>query len=219
MNSNKDTPSYNTIEDTGLDNSLDNFFKRSFNVIESSTGDLPIIEYDADWASPCHKGKPFLSDAMIHSIHWQAQKRAENNDLSGLESALELSIHPDIKTFYTRYWSEQMEVMFVPIENPETKGNLTLMFVCNEADMERLIKNQIGHCLNKIRNKQTLTLFIACTDSDYIISIDNNSAQVVLERPGYAIEKILAPNLKTFIDQLDILTDDENNSESNSEGN
>lgn len=187
-----------------LINSLDNFFKRSLNIIETQTGTLPVIEYHTDWGSPCHEGEAFLSEEMQHCIYWKPVKRQSNTDLAGLEDALETEIHADIKTFFTLYWSEQMEVTFLPKENEEENGYLTLMFVCNDEDMDRLIKNQIGHCLNKIRNKQNMTLFIACTDSDYIISIDNNSGHVLLERPGYPIEKILAENLKAFIDQLDV---------------
>lgn len=201
MNSEAAIQSSNNLSD----NSLDNFFKRSLNIIETQTGSLPIIEYNDNWISPCHEGKAFLSEGMQHIIHWQPKKRAANNDLSGLEEALETKLHPDIQVFYTRYWSEQMEATFLSVDNPEEKGSLTLMFVCNDDDMERLIKNQIGHSLNKIRNKQSLTLFIACTDSDYIISIENDSGHVVLERPGYPIEKILADNLKDFLDQLDII--------------
>ena len=69
--------------------------------------------------------------------------------------------------------------------------------------MQRLIENQLGHVLNKIRNKQELTFFIACTDSDYIISIANESGQVVLERPGYGVEKVLAMSLTDFLDELE----------------
>ena len=197
------------LHSNSLNNSLDNFFKRSFNIIAAETGDLPIIEYHDDWPSSCHEGKAFLSEEMVHSIHWQAKKRTANNDLSGLEEALDTPLHPDIKTFFTSYWAEQMDVTYLSAEHPEEQGQLTLMFVCNEEDMERLIKNQIGHSLNKIRNKQTLTFFIACTGSDYIISINNESGEVVVERPGYAIEKILAHSLKEFIDQLDIIIDHE----------
>ena len=179
-----------------FDNSLDNFFKRYLNTIAAKTGQLPTTEHDPDWPSPCQQGELFMSEQMLASIYWNPLQRAENNDLSSLEQALEITLNPDIKSYFTRYWSEQVDAIF-------QQGNLTLMFIWNDMDMERLIKNQIGHALNKIRNKQTLTFFIACTDSDYIISVENDSGNVVLERPGYAAEKILANNLSEFIDQLE----------------
>lgn len=194
-----------------LYNSLDNFFKRYINTIEMQTGTLPVTEYHSDWPSPCQQGERFLSEEMVDSIHWKPVQREHNNDLAGLESALETELHPDIKIFFSYYWSNQMNVSFVPQKNPSTdnplsseeQGNLTLMFIWNEADMKRLIENQIGHTLNKLRNKQSLSLFFACTDSDFIISVENDSGHVVLERPGYPIEKVLSPSLKDFIDQLD----------------
>jgi SecY interacting protein Syd len=177
-------------------NSLDNFFKRFINVTEASTGKLPVTEYHSDWPSPCQVDEQFLSEQMIASIYWQPIQREDNTDLSGLSRALDVDIHPSITTFFTRYWSEQIDAIF-------EQGNLTLMFVWNETDMKRLIENQIGHALTKLRNRQTLTFFIACTDSDYIISVENDSGRVVLERPGYPVEKILATTLNDFINELD----------------
>lgn len=178
------------------ENSLDNFFKRFVNVVATETGELPVTEYDKQWLSECQQGVPFMSEQMQHSIHWQPVLRSANNALAGLESALEISLHPDIKAFFSRYWSDHIEAIF-------QQGNLSLMFIWNENDMQRLIENQLGHALNKLRNKQSLTFFIACTDADYIISIENQSGQVVLERPGYAIEKVLAVSLTDFLDELE----------------
>ncbi len=184
-------------------NSLDNFFKRFINIVEAQTGELPVIEYDEHMLSDCLQGKPFMSEQMQYSIHWQPFLRPDNpdspdknSDLAGLEKALEIQLHPDIPVFFSRYWSDHVDAVF-------QQGNLSLMFVWNEDDMQRLIENQLGHALNKIRNKQALTFFIACTDSDYIISIDNESGQVVLERPGYGVEKVLAVTLSDFLDELE----------------
>jgi len=181
-------------------NSLDNFFKRFVNIIELETGQLPTTEHDPDWPSSCQQGDLFLSEEMLPSIHWKPIQRDPvlnpEQDLSGLEKALEIKLHPDLKTFFTSYWSDQIDAIF-------QQGNLTLMFVWNEADMKRLIENQIGHAFNKLRNKQTLTFFIACTDSDYIISLENDTGQIVLERPGYPVEKVLAGSLKEFMDEVE----------------
>ncbi len=179
-----------------FDNTLDNFFKRYINTVQAETGELPVTDNEADWPSVCQQGQPFLSETMQDSIHWRPVQRDNAQALSGLEKALETEIRPEIHSFFSRYWSEQIDCIF-------QQGNLTLLFVWNEADMERLIENQIGHALGKIRNKQTLTFFIACTDSDYIISVENASGQVVLERPGYPMEKILSADLTQFIDELE----------------
>jgi SecY interacting protein Syd len=186
-------PSANTGQ---FNNCLDNFFKRFINTINAETGQLPVTKHESDWPSPCQQGSAFMSEEMIYSIHWQPIQREPNECLSGLEKALEIKIHPSIQSFFGRYWSEQVDTIF-------QQGNLTLLFIWNQADMDRLVENQIGHAMGKIRNKETLTFFTACTDSDYIISVENNSGQVVLERPGYAAEKILAPDLTQFINELE----------------
>lgn len=186
----------NQLNERKFNNCLDNFFKRYINTIELQTAKLPITEYNPDWPSPCQQGDLFMSEQMLASIYWKPVKREKNNDLSGLEQAMEIELHPALKTFFCAYWSDQINAIF-------QQGNLTLMFVWNKADLKRLIENQIGHALNKLRNKQTLTFFIACTDSDYIISLENDSGKVVLERPGYPVEKVLANSLGEFIDELD----------------
>jgi len=179
-----------------FNNHLDNFFKRFINTIKNDTGYLPITKNEPDWPSLCQEGQPFLSETMVDSIYWQAVLREKNSDLSGLEKALDIELRSELKDFFTRYWSEQIDAIF-------QQGNLTLLFVWNKADMDRLIENQIGHALNNLRNKQSLTFFIACTDSDYIISLEHDTGHIVLERPGYAIEKVLSDNLVQFIDELE----------------
>jgi len=179
-----------------FENCLDNFFKRFINTINNETGHLPVTTNEPDWPSSCQQGHSFLTDTMIDSIHWQPILREDNTDLAGLEKALEISLRPELKIFFSRYWSEQIDSNF-------QQGNLSLLFIWNKADMDRLIENQIGHALNKSRNKQSLTFFIACTDSDYIISLEHDSGHIVLERPGYAAEKVLADNLSDFINELE----------------
>ncbi|MCU7938716.1 MAG: SecY-interacting protein [gamma proteobacterium symbiont of Bathyaustriella thionipta] len=183
-------------ETNHFDNCLDNFFKRFINTVHAETSHFPISQHEPEWPSLCQQGEAFLSEEMIDSIYWQPVLREENSDLSGLENALDIKLNPSIVLFFTRYWSDQIDTIF-------QQGNLTLLFVWNEADMKRLIENQIGHAFTKLRNKQTLTFFIACTDSDYIISVENDSGQVVLERPGYPVEKVLSPSLNQFINELE----------------
>ncbi|MCU7800009.1 MAG: SecY-interacting protein [gamma proteobacterium symbiont of Lucinoma myriamae] len=197
MTTTKTSVKISTLADTShFDNCLDNFLKRFINTINADTDHLPVSKHEPDWPSPCQQGDAFLSEEMVDSIYWQPVLREKNNDLIGLEKALDTKLHTDIVLFFTRYWSDQIDAIF-------QQGNLTLLFVWNKADMDRLIENQIGHALNKLHNKQTLTFFIACTDSDYIISVENESGKVVLERPGYAIEKELSPGLLQFINELE----------------
>jgi len=179
-----------------FENCLDNFFKRFINSINSDSGHLPLTAHEPDWPSVCQQGNSFLSESMQDSIYWQPELRENNTDLAGLEKALEISLRPELKIFFSRYWSEQINAIF-------QQGNLTLLFIWNKADMDRLIENQLGHALNKSRNKQSLTFFIACTDSDYMISLEHETGHIILERPGYAAEKVLADTLSEFINELE----------------
>jgi SecY interacting protein Syd len=174
---------------------LDNFFKRFIHTVYTDTAQLPIIPFESDWPSLCHQGDSF-SQHSLQMIQWQPIQRESNQDFSGLEKALEITLRPEVALFFNHYWSEQINAIF-------EQGNLTLLFVCNANDMNRLIENQLGHALNKLRNKQPLTFFIACTQSDYIISVEHDSGNVILERLGYPIEKILADDLNQFMNALE----------------
>lgn len=193
-------------------NSMENFFKKFINLTASQTGHLPVIEYNSQWHSSCLRGERFTPAGSSQSLsYWQPLKREVNydllennllennsaeNDLAGIEKALEIDLHPDIKTFFTGFWSDHIDANY-------QHGNLTLLFVWNAEDMQNLIKNQLGHALDKIRNRQELSFFIACTEADFIISIVNTTGHIVLERPGSKPEKILAQSLRDFFDDLE----------------
>ena len=42
-------------------------------------------------------------------------------------------------------------------------------------------------------------MFIACTFGDEVICIDNESGEVVLEKPGRKAHKVLSDNLEGFL--------------------
>ena len=184
-----------TDHDQHLINSIENFYKKFINLTESQTGSLPRVEFNPRWNSPCLKGNSLKPD-MQKTVCWQPLKREENNDLAGIETALDIQLHPDIKIFFCTFWSDHINANF-------QHGNLTLLFVWNSEDMENLIKNQLGHALDKKRNHLQLSFFIACTDSDFIISIENSTGHIVLERPGSKPEKVLAASLSDFFDELE----------------
>jgi SecY interacting protein Syd len=181
---------------------MNNFFKKFINLTESHTGSLPYIEYHSQWHSLCLQGESFKNASSNKNMkHWLPVQRELNkisleNDLAGIEKALGIKLHSDIKTFFTCFWSDHIDAIY-------QHGNLTLLFVWNDEDMQNLIKNQLGHAMDKIRNRQELSFFIACTESDFIISIENSTGHIVLERPGSKAEKILALSVGDFFDQLE----------------
>ncbi len=175
---------------------INNFFKKYINLTAAETGTLPSTEHNPDWLSPCLQSDRADPGQHQQIVHWQPVRRELNNDLEGIEQALEIKLHPDIKTFFTSFWSDHVDAVF-------QNGNLTLLFIWNDEDMQALIKNQLGHVLDKRRNRLDASFFIACTDSDFIISIENTTGHIVLERPGSRPEKILAGSLTEFFDQLE----------------
>ena len=118
---------------------------------------------------------------------------ADIADFSGLARALEAPVHPDFQVYYGSYWRRSFEV-----QAPD--GRLTLLQVWNQADFERLIGNLLGHALAKQKAREPLSLFFACADEDDLfLSLENQSGRILLERPGRAPLRELAPDLAAFL--------------------
>jgi SecY interacting protein Syd len=107
-----------------------------------------------------------------------------------------MKIHEDVISFYSAYWSDNL--------NAETdKGYLQLLQPLNQNDFERLQQNLVGHILMKRRLKQPETFFIALTDEDdFILTVHNTTGEVMLEQVGLVPKKVMAPNLAVFIQSL-----------------
>lgn len=179
---------------SAVEQALDNFIQRYQQLTAEQT---PRIEYDPAWPSACYQGE---ADAQA-TIAWQPVRQDGLSDLfERIEQALEVAIHPDIKAYYNRYWSD-------PIAARSDQGELNLLFVWNRDDDERLRANLIGHALGRKRLKQPLSLFFACTQpEEYVLSIDNSSGQVMLEQPGKKARDTIAPSLAEFLQRLTPIT-------------
>ncbi|WP_019025945.1 SecY-interacting protein [Colwellia piezophila] len=183
-----------------LARSLLNFGKNYSQHYLEIVGHLPIREHDELWPSPCELGP---HDDSHH--YWQAV--AVNNDdnsvenpialsFANVESALEIELHQDIKTYFTTMFSGDIDAQC-------SEGQLSLLFAWNTADFDRLQENIIGHIMMKQRLKQAETVFFAVTDeADMIISIDNENGEVWVERVGCKPHKKLSDSLGSFIGQL-----------------
>ena len=156
--------------------------------------------HDPRWRSPCEIGEPYRDIDGTDRIAWKPLRRILNgtpNDFSGLERALELEIHPDLKNYYGGYWSGGLEA-----EAPD--GHVSLLFLWNNDDITRLTENLVGHALAKRRSRSSFSVFFACTveDSELFLSVENESGQVILERPGYKPLRTVAGSLAEFLDHL-----------------
>ena len=153
--------------------------------------------FDPEWRSPCETGAAFERGGTT-VVPWAPYPRHHADDFSGLENALETSIHPDIKAYYGAYWSGGLEAT-------APDGHVSLLFLWNPADCERLIENLIGHAIAKQRAKAPFSVFFACTEpeSDLFLAVDNTTGAVTLERPGYAPLRQVAESLGEFLAGLE----------------
>lgn len=177
---------------------LDRLLRRYVDGSERVTGGLPTAEHEPAWPSPCETGPPGADGR----IHWKPRERDTAADFGGLERALDVAIHPDIKAFYGSFWSGAMELT-------AEEGGLTLIQVWNDDDFDRLAENIIGHAMAKQRVRSPLTVFIAVADEgEFMLSVDNATGCVVLEEPGSPPTREVSPSLAEFLDRLQPVTDE-----------
>lgn len=173
---------------------LQRFFEQFIALSEEVNNSLPLITWDEEWLSECAPTTNATAD-QHGNVKWRPTARPYTSLFSSLESALEFKFHPDLVCFYNSFWSDG-------IIASHPKGELSLIQIWNQDDEEILKENILGHAFAKIKNRLPITIFIGCTSDDQIIAIDNNSGQVVLERPGYASHETLASNVAEFISSL-----------------
>lgn len=177
--------------ENSLSNALIAFSQRFVTEYKQKLGHFPLVEKDEEWPSPCEIS-PFDEEFM------QWQPVAPNVELAfgNIEQALELKLHADIKCYFTSLFSESI---------PATceHGHLQLIFAWSEKDFERLQSNIIGHVMMKRKLKQEVTLFFAVTDDeDNIISLNNETGEVWVEKVGSQPHKKLAGSIEEFLAQI-----------------
>jgi SecY interacting protein Syd len=176
---------------------LDRLLLRYVENCQRVTGSLPLQEHDPAWPSECLVGEPDASGM----IRWEPRERDDVADFSGLERALEIDIHPDIKSFYGSYWAGAIEL-------EAEEGGVTLIQLWNNDDFDRLAENILGHAMAKQRVEAPLTIFIACTDEgELMLSVENDTGRVVLEEPGSLPIRTISPSLAEFLDRLNPVSD------------
>jgi len=187
---------------TNLVTVLQKFSMQYVNKYQQVHSHLPLIEQDDDWPSPCEvsneNSEIGQSSLSKRQVFWQPVNVEEKEGLSfeNVESALELTLHQDIKTYFTTLYSESLDARC-------EEGELSLLFAWNKDDFQRLQENLIGHVLMKQRLKQKETLFFAVTDEeDMIVSVDNESGTVWVERVGCEPHKKIADSMAQFISKL-----------------
>jgi len=180
-----------TSSNTHVINSLQTFASSFITQYQNKHNQLPTVEFDADWLSPCEQGRVNENESL-----WKPIEITEALSFDNVEKALGFSIHSDIKAYFTCLYSESLEA--------ECKeGKLSLLLPWNKDDFERLQQNLIGHIMMKQKLKQNITLFFAVTDEDdMILSIDNQTGEIWVEQVGCVPHKKLSDSLTEFLTSL-----------------
>lgn len=174
-----------------IEKSIDDFIQRFVDSHRQHNQELT-VQFDSQWVSPCHTAVGNDGDTVV----WTPQLREIDHDFESLQSALELAIDPQLKVFYSRYWSENIQAR-------NERGQLTLLFPWNEDDFTRFQQNLVGHVLMKRRLQQPDTLFFAVTDEDdFILTVENQSGRVMLEQVGIEPTEVIANDLREFLQTL-----------------
>lgn len=156
--------------------------------VANKTGLLPQVCHDEQWASPCETEQ--VADGEMVQWQWLEQSGLHNFDV--LEKALELTLHPDIKEYYTAIYAGSL---FVAVDDLQ----IEMLQVWNEQDFEHLSHNIIGHILMQRRLKLDYTVFIGCViNSDQMLCVDNQTGELLLEVAGSRERKIIAKSLSDF---------------------
>lgn len=148
--------------------------------------------------SPCCCGK---ADKVL----WKPVLREGMSNLNNIAQALDCEFHPDIHAYYGAAFAGEMHFSFKGLE-------VALVQAWNDDDFERLQENLVAHILMLRKLKLPITLFLATVrDETRVISLDNESGQVILEQLGKPKRWILAHSVTEFLQRLSPLPYRQNN--------
>ena len=144
------------------------------------------LPHDPEWPSECVK------NIIDGRAYWRAVERCSDGDFSGIEKALNLNVHPDIRYLFGHFWCGHVAAQ-------TDRGKFDVLHAWNDEDFDMLLQNIVGHIMMKRRLGQEITIFFATTDEeDFILSVKNKTGEVVLEQVGCEPQEILSPDLASF---------------------
>jgi SecY interacting protein Syd len=184
----------NPCSHLSIDQALDQFFERWYQEKRDNDPKALQMDYDSEWPSNCFVPSDNKEQGALYQ--WQPQRQAAQDMFERLSDALEIPIHPDLIAYYTRYWSYHLSAR-------SEEGELELLQVWNQEDMERLRSNLLGHALDQKKRKLPLSFFFAITFPDEgMLCINNNNGEIWYEMPGKKPLRKIAENLSEFLQRL-----------------
>lgn len=180
---------------------LDALFTRYINLHQMENQRLPSVSFDPPWPSLCTEIEGNEDGDTV--LFWRPIERKASGLFENLESALELRFHPDVEAFYGAFWANGLSVVVGDL-------HFDLIQIWNQEDEEKLKQNLLGHAFAKRKNRLPMSWFIGATAGNDVICVDQESGQVVLEKPGYKAHEVLAENLESFLITLNPTIDDYN---------
>ena len=170
-----------------VEQALANFSQRYVEAWKEKHDSLPINEELVGLASPC------IDETRDLEVSWQPVARDESIRLVNIENGIELDLHDDFHAFYGAQFSADMTAKFEDM-------NVELLQIWSDEDLENLQ----GNIVMQRRLKLVPTLFIAVTDDEMeVISICNQSGEVILDTVGTKKRKVLAESMAEFLEKLE----------------
>ena len=169
---------------------IDNLMRRYLQKCQQQTGQQPTVSFDPPWPSPCTDA---LEQTDESRLVWEPQFRGNTTLFDDLEHGLECAFPESLIAFYGRYWSNGICVDFEDIE-------LQLIQIWNDEDEEQLKNNMLGHCFARRKGRLPLDFFIASMEGPDIATIQHDSGEIWLGRPGKVLHRKLANSLSEFLD-------------------
>ncbi|WP_392552355.1 SecY-interacting protein [Orbus wheelerorum] len=165
------------------------FTKRYIDIWQDTVNHNPKSSELYGMPSPC------IKDTIDLAIFW-LPIRPSPHTLNIVEEVINIRIHDDAHLFYGTQYAGDMKAQWNHL-------SLSLLQIWSDDDFSRLEQNIIAHLTMQKRLKRRPSIFIATTDDETeIVSIDNQTGNVILEKLITNETDVLADDLDAFLSSL-----------------